>query len=591
MILLLDENCRTRLAGSDLRYSQADGLEVAVPSEISGVLVPSFDLTLSPWVPVQGLNGTEDELSLNDIFAQAESLRRIIGDVATQEFALLRLLLAILHDAIDGPEDLATWQELWDTGLPTNRIADYLSEHRGRFDLLHPDTPFFQTAGLRTAQDEVFSLDRIVADVPNGEPFFTMRARGTGRLSFAEAARWLVHAQAYDTSGIKTGAVGDKRVKGGKVYPQGVGWAGNLGGVFVEGADLRETLLLNLIAFDTDTLRINPGNDRPTWRHDAPGPGETAVLTGRPAGPRDLYTWQSRRVRLHFDADSAFGVVLAYGDPLSAHNRHRCEPMTAWRRSPAQEKKTGLAQVYLPRIHDPSRSAWRGLGALVAGRVPGADQRGEAAAIVRPRILDWAARLSVEGDLPATFLIRVRLIGAVYGTQQSVIDEVVDDAVAMPLVLLHKDDARLGQAAIDAVADAEAAVTALGELATDLATAAGAEPDPARDATRALGFGTLDGPFRAWLAALAPGDDPHQPRVDWQRQARQAVMRLADQLVHEAGETAWKGRIIQTRAGLKLWLTAAHADLSFRTRLRKDLSAVGGPSEAIHASAGDEPAA
>lgn len=559
-----------------------------MPSEFS---ISSFDLTVCPWVPVQRLDGTEDELSLNDVFAQAENLRRIVGDLATQEFALLRLLLAILHDVIGGPEDLGAWQELWDTGLPAGRIAGYLDEHRGRFDLLHPDTPFFQTAGLHTAQNEVFSLDRIVADVPNGEPFFTMRARGARRLGFAEAARWLVHAHAYDTSGIKTGAGGDGRVKGGKVYPQGVGWAGNLGGVFVQGDDLRETLLLNLIAFDTDTLRINPGDDRPAWRHDPSGPGETAVLTGRPAGPRDLYTWQSRRVRLHFDADGVHGVVLAYGDPLAAGNKHRQEPMTAWRRSPAQEKQTGQAQVYLPRAHDPSRSAWRGLGALVAGRVPGAEQRGEAAAIVRPRILDWAARLTVESDLPATFFIRARLIGAVYGTQQSVIDEVVDDSVAMPLVLLHKDDDRLGQAAIDAVADAEAAVTALGDLAADLATAAGADPGPPRDAARALGFGTLDGPFRAWLAALAPSDDPRDRRADWQRQVHQAVRRLADQLVREAGDAAWEGRVIQTRAGQRLWLTAARADLAARTRLRKALPAAAGPHEGTGAPAGDEPAA
>ena len=553
-----------------------------MPNDTLGL---SYDLTVRPFISVQRNDGTEGELSLNDVFAQAHSLRRVVGDVPTQEFALLRLLLAILHDAIDGPEDIGAWQELRETGLPVEAITGYLAEHRDRFDLLHPDTPFFQTAGLRTAQDEIFSLDRIIADVPNGEPFFTMRARGADRLDFAEAARWLVHAHAYDTSGIKTGAVGDKRVKGGKVYPQGTGWAGNLGGVFVEGDSLRETLLLNLIAFDTDTLRINPCDDRPAWRHEPTGPGESTALTGRPAGPRDLYTWQSRRIRLHFDTDGVHGVVLAYGDPLAAGNKHRHEPMTAWRRSPAQEKKTGLAQVYLPRGHDPSRSAWRGLGALVAGRVHGAEQRGEAAAIVRPRVLDWAARLTVEADLPADFLIRARLIGAVYGTQQSVIDEVVDDAMTMPLVLLHKDDNRLGQSAIDAVNDAEAAVTALGDLAADLATASGTEPDPPKDAARALGFATLDGPFRAWLAKLRPGDDPRERRAHWQHQAHRTVQRLADQLIRDAGDAAWEGRVIETRTGQKLWLTSGRAAATFRTRLRKALPATAEPIPPIEVTA------
>ncbi|MGW3769955.1 type I-E CRISPR-associated protein Cse1/CasA [Actinomadura verrucosospora] len=542
----------------------------------SDVPAISFDLTCEPWLLVLRDDGTEGEMSLLDLFAQADTLLRLVGDVPTQEFALLRLLLAVLHDAIDGPADLDAWQQLWEEGLPVegpDGIAAYLDRHRDRFDLLHPQAPFFQTAGLRTAKDEVFALDRLVADVPNGSQFFTMRARGAQRLSFAEAARWVVHAHAYDTSGIKTGAVGDTRAKKGKVYPLGVGWAGNLGGVFVEGASLRETLLLNLVAFDTDNLRIDPIEDRPAWRREPAGPAETNALelSRRPAGVRDLYTWQSRRVRLAYDRDGVHGVVLAYGDPLSPRNLHQREPMTSWRRSPVQEKKLDLAQVYLPREHDSSRSAWRGLGALVAGRAPGADQRNEAAAIVRPRILDWVARLTVEGDFEPDYLVRARLVAAEYGTQQSVIDEMVDDSVAMPVVLLHERDTRLGQAAIDAVADADTGVGVLGDLAADLARAIGADPEPARARATHHGYGLLDGPFREWLAALDPQRTPQEQRAAWQDEARRLLARLGAQEVADAGEGAWEGRVIQTGKGQELWLCAPRADATFRYRLRKEL--------------------
>jgi CRISPR system Cascade subunit CasA len=452
-------------------------------------------------------------------------------------------------------------------------IIAYLDRHRDRFDLLHPDAPFFQTPGLQTGKKEIASLDRLVADVPNGTLFFTMRARGVERLSFAEAARWVVHAHAFDTSGIKTGAVGDRRAKGGKVYPLGTGWAGNLGGVFVEGDNLRETLLLNLIAFDTDNLRIDADQDRPAWRHPVPGPAEVEPLelSRRPTGVRDLYTWQSRRVRLAVDEDGVHGVVLAYGDPLSPRNQHQREPMTGWRRSPAQEKKLDVPQVYMPREHDPGMSAWRGLGALVAGRTPGMDQRHEAAEIVRPRILDWIARLTIEGGFPEDFLVRARLVGAQYGTQQSVIDEVVDDAVAMPVVLLHERDTRLGQEAIDAVADAEAAVRVLGDLAADLAHAVGADPEPARTHATRTGYGMLDGPFREWLAALTPKAVPQSQRAAWQDTAHTIVTRLGAQEVEDAGDAAWEGRVIQTGKGQDLWLTASRADATFRYRLRKVL--------------------
>ncbi|HSA51658.1 MAG TPA: type I-E CRISPR-associated protein Cse1/CasA, partial [Yinghuangia sp.] len=492
--------------------------------------VRGFDLVSEPWLPVLRLDGTSDQLSLCEVFAQAAGLRRLVGDVPTQEFALLRLLLAIVHDAVDGPADVEEWEDLWASDDPFAAVPQYLDGHRDRFDLLHPVTPFFQVADLRTAKDEVASLNRVVADVPNGEPFFTMRMPGARSLGFAEAARWVVHVQAFDTSGIKSGAVGDPRVKGGKGYPLGVAWTGNLGGVFVEGGTLRETLLLNLIAADSGLLRIDR-DDRPAWRRPPCGPGETnlAELASRPSGPRDLYTWQSRRLRLHHDGHAVRGVVLSYGDPLApSREMHRSESMTGWRRSQAQEKKLGRSLVYMPREHDPARAAWRGLaGLLHADQGATASTRGEPAPYLRAKVLDWLALLATEGAIPKRRLIRARTVGAVYGTQQSVIDEVVDDGVTMAVLLLHAQDPRYGQAAVDAVSDAEAAVRALGSLVADLADAAGADPVPRRDAALDLGFGALDGPYRLWLRDLGTADDPLQARRVWQRTAHRTLTGLA----------------------------------------------------------------
>lgn len=547
-----------------------------------------FDLTRKPWIPVLRTDGTEAELSLIEVFEQAEDVRRLVGDVPTQDFALLRLLLAILHDALDGPQEIEDWAELWDDGLPVETLRAYLGTHRERFDLLHPITPFLQVADLRTKKGEYSALDRIVADVPNNARFFTMRGHGAERLGYAEAARWVVHTHAYDPSGIKSGAVGDPREKGGKGYPQGVGWSGNLGGVYAEGDNLRQTLLLNLIAFDTPNLDTDtePGRDRPAWVHPpaASAPLEGAQAASRPHGLRDLYTWQTRRLRLHHDDEGVHGVLLAYGDPLPPRNMHLREPMSTWRRSPAQEKKLREATVYLPRDHDPARAAWRGLGSLVTGEVRGAEQRQEAAEYVRPRVLDWVARLTVDGYLPRGYLLRVRLTGAVYGTQQSVIDEIVDDALAMPVVLLHRHNQELARAAVGAVSDAEDAVTALGDLATGLAQAAGADGEGPRATARDRGFGELDGLFRTWLRGLAsaqdpgtgaddPLDDPLFPaeqRCRWQLIVRDSVSRLGDELIDSTSEASWEGRVLESKSG-PFWLNTSSVDLRFRRALRRCL--------------------
>ncbi|WP_328965727.1 type I-E CRISPR-associated protein Cse1/CasA [Streptomyces virginiae] len=501
--------------------------------------VPSFDLVSRPWLPVQLCDGTATELSLREVFACAGDVRRLVGDVPSQEFALLRLLLAVLHDAVEGPEDLDAWQELYESPDPFAGIPAYLDRHRERFDLLHPTRPFFQVSDLRTSKDEVASLNRIVADVPNGDPFFTMRQPGVKRLPFAEAARWVVHAHAFDTSGIKSGAVGDPRAKGGKGYPQGVGWAGNLGGVFVEGDSLQQTLLLNLVASDASGLHVGK-DDKPAWRREQCGPDVQQGLESRPTGPRDLYTWQSRRIRLHHDDQGVHGVVLSYGDPLVSPDKHLYEPMSGWRRSKPQEKKLGRSPVYMPREHDPSRAAWRSLASLLMSQGQArTGQRDEPPAYLRAGVLKWIAELTYERLLPRDMLIRPRLIGAAYGTQQSVIDEVVDDGVTMSLVLLHEQDQRYATQALGAVEDSNAGVGALCDLAGDLARTAGRDPEAPRETLRDLGFGLLDGPYRQWLAGLGETQDPGEARRAWQRTAYRILRETADGQLAAACETGW----------------------------------------------------
>ncbi len=264
------------------------------------------------------------------------------------------------------------------------------------------------------------------------------------------------------------------------------------------------------------------------------------------------------------------GVVLTYGDPLAPQNMHTVEPMTGWRRSQAQEKKLGRPLVYMPREVDPARAVWRGLGSLIAAAAPVPGAAGEPAAELRPGLVHWLARLEGERILPRGRLVRLRTFGAVYGTQQSVVDEISGDAVAVALVLLSEADRRLGQVAVHAVSDADLAVRALGDLASDVARAAGSESDTPRLAARDAGFGALDGPYRLWLAGIRDGDDPAVLRAGWQGQVRREIVRLGEELVAQAGEAAWQGRIV-TIGKSESWLNSSAADLWFRGRLRRAL--------------------
>ena len=175
-----------------------------------------FNLLDESWIRVTRLDGTPDEVSLLTLFREATDIAGIHGEIASQDVAILRLLLAICHRAMDGPEDLDTWSEYWEAEHLGRDVIDYLARSRERFDLRDPDRPFFQVAGIHAASGKTSGLESLIADVPNGNPFFTTRmARGLESIGWAEAARWLVHVHAFDPSGIRSGAAGDPSVKRG----------------------------------------------------------------------------------------------------------------------------------------------------------------------------------------------------------------------------------------------------------------------------------------------------------------------------------------------------------------------------------------
>lgn len=536
-----------------------------------------FSLIDEPWVLVLTMDGTTDEVSLRDLFRRAPKIREIVGDIPTQAFAILRVALAVLARATEGPRSTGEWEHLWEgTGPPVAAIEAYLEQHRERFDLFHPRAPFFQVAGLRTAKGTFSGLEKLIADVPAGHQYFTTRAgRGLARISAAEAARWVVHVQAFDVSGIKSGAVGDKRVSGGRGYPIGQGFAGHLGGLYVDGGDLWRTLLLNTVPLDHLGLQRD-GRDRPAWEAEPPGPAESDDVAARPYGSLDLFTWQSRRVLLDGGTDGVTGVLVANGDRLTPQNLHRREPMSAWRRSEPQQKKLGLPVVYMPREHQPERALWRGLSSLLPLVAP----RGKADGgqpFVTAAVVEWAAEA-----LEATARVTLRTTGMVYGSNNSVVAEVLDDRLVVPVALLSEQHPALAQAAIDAVAAVDSttgvrgAVQAVGNLARDLASAAGArEPkllDGMRDEAQRQAYAVLDGPFRAWLASLDPESDPLAQREAWNRQAATLVRRVGAELVEAAGPDAWVGREVSLGSSTR-HISTPEADKRFRRAVDQALPA------------------
>lgn len=171
-----------------------------------------FNLVDEPWVCVRDEEGAVREVSLLELFEQASHIKCLANDLPTQDFAILRVLLAILQRALlptldEDSDPVEVWVDLWNTSeLPMEEISEYLGKWKGRFDLFDSEKPFMQVAGLNwkegsAAEKGGSNLKRIIADVPSRDEkrFFTQRiGRGLYRLDFSEAARWLIHLQAFD---------------------------------------------------------------------------------------------------------------------------------------------------------------------------------------------------------------------------------------------------------------------------------------------------------------------------------------------------------------------------------------------------------
>lgn len=529
---------------------------------------PRFDLLSEPWISVRYLDGRIGDVSIREAFHDARAIRDITGELPTQTFAILRLLLAILYRASydsEKPgwhvEDWATW---WRDGLPLADLDDYLDEFSDRFDLLHPERPFFQVADLHTAKNDVKDTAPLILDLPSNNRLFTTRAGDAAlRLPLAEAARWLVNAQAFDPSGIKSGAVGDPRVKGGRGYPIGLAWSGHLGGVIAEGSNLHETLVLNFV-FPGKYLESDGALDLPPWEESIPDTSEERAGL-LPHGPVRLFTWQSRRIRLITDDDVVIGCVLANGDALTPQNQQRHEPHSGWRYSKPQTQKFH-ATTYMPREHDPSRALWRGIGGLL----PGAPSPMHADGVPRfkvPALVDFLSSQRGAGGFNDNHRIRLRAIGVVYGSNNSVVDDVIDDRIALALALLDTEHPALATAADDAVRLAEGGVKAVRTLAENIARAAGGDGTGVGDRAEEMAYARLDASYRQWLLELNTTIPPTTALNNWRSSTHTLLRELGGELVRDAGPAAWTGRDISGRHGTEL-MNTPRAESRFLRTLR-----------------------
>ena len=543
---------------------------------------PDFNLCNEPWIPVLYVSGQTQEVSLKQLFDESNSIRKIHSGDATTDVAILGVAVVIFFRAV--LENKEEYGELyrepkkWIQNISLGGseqlyfVQDYLKKYQDRFNLFDAERPFMQVADLHTSKGEVKPVSRLVLD--SESEYFSMRAeQALTSLSYAEAARYLVTVQAYDYSGIKSGAVGDPRVKGGRGYPIGVGWYGTTGKIIIHGENLIETLLycidyeqlLNVEKVKGKSHRIAL-QDKSVWERELPDTaapraykgGDPTKYKDEPApaaGMCEILTWQSRRVRLFPENGRVTGVLVSNGDKWFDRNTYT-DPLTAYRFSKNQSTQTN--PVWMPKAHSAERTLWRGVDALLMRLDSSQIKQDKPAPVIR--------QISSGKYFPAGAKANVQLVGMVYGNQSAVIEGTIDESLSLELALLTEQGARISTTVRENIQITMDAAIALGQYAGNLLRAAGKEYEFRPSVTESI-LHRMEDEFRSWLTDLSVSDDVSTQAAKWQSKVRRILEDEADQLAVSAGPKAAIGTIYDEQL-----YTTAKARRQFGGRLYKLLN-------------------
>lgn len=530
----------------------------------------AFDLLREPWIRVRTQDYTVQEVSLTDVLLRAQDFVDLAGEMPTQDAAMLRLLLAILHTVFsrvnatgepapfeETDDALLRWGELWRLGhFPEQPLRAYLDQWQDRFWLFHPERPFWQVPEAKVGTEYTASkLNGELSESGNKLRLFSAcTGAGKAGLSYAQAARWLLSVNGYDDTSAKP--------KGKGLPSVGAGWLGKLGYLQAQGKNLFETLMLNL-TFLQDGEKLW-GENRPCWELDTPRSAERTEIA-LPDNPAQLLTLQSRRLLLHREGQTVTGFTLLGGDFFPRENAF-AEQMTVWRDpDPKKSKKTGVA-VFVPSRHDPSRQFWREFPTVFCD---------EGEHVRRPGIVRWIELLQSDSgrQLDRRRMVCFRICGMRYGDKDFFVNDAFSDNLTFQAELLEHLKKKWRNMITEEIGNCEQAAKIMGHLAQNLALAAGGENNGSVEAARAQFYFAVDQPFRQWLQSIDPEDglEPADKAARWQQQAYRLAAEQGRQMVEQASAAAFVGhRIPDKNNKEKSYLyTAPQAYNRFLYDLRK----------------------
>ena len=492
-----------------------------------------FNLIDEKWIRVRDGNCTVTEVSLKEALLNAHEYTALAGELPTQDIAVLRMLLAVLHTVFsrvdlqgnpialkDKDDAFDQWKSIWDNGkIPEKPISDYFDEWYDRFWLVHPERPFWQVAGLdRGTYYSAAKLNGEISESANKIRMFSKFSQEEKTtMSFSQAARWILHFNGFDDTSAKPTKQGSANSK---LPSPGAGWLGKIGLTIVTGRTLFETMMYNLVMVRNGVIE---SEEKPVW--------ETGVRTAErteipiPTNLAELYTLQSRRILLDVKNNSIIGLKMIGGDFFNKENAF-AEPMTIW--SVPQKAN----EAYTPKRHKIEKQLWREFSSFYPE-----DDNSTAGTIL------WFKNY-VSRVLKRNQTITTLIASAQYGDKDFFIDNVFSDSVSMSVdILTEKGKAWRGRIN-EEIEKCNEVAKKVHSFAMNVHMANGGDAEDTEIGKKAKEqfFYKLDIPFREWLVSIDPEEDKVVEKLDeWIKIVYGIVRELADEISAAGTPQAYVG--------------------------------------------------
>ncbi len=521
-----------------------------------------FNLLDEPWLSVVvDDKGSTKEVSLLDLFINAHQYKDLAGDTKTQDFAVLRVLLAVLHtvfsrfDADGNPydyleiderfrqieeveeddidkyeEDLYdTWTNLWEQGKFPEIISQYLEKWRDRFYLFDDDYPFFQVRkedievvlDLEKTSGTIYgkNINRLISESENTYSIFSPKygvQKNNDLLTEYEIARWLLSYQGYS-------GAGDKKKFTSQSGKHSIGWLYGLGGVYLHGNNLFETLMFNLI------LPYNECDNlyhiqKPCWEFKSSEIVELANIDNIAS----LYTIWSRGIYIdpNINTTQPFSCRLAKIGKISEQDNF-LEPMTLWKYN-----KTGVNRnTSTPKKHLSNQALWRSFGLLTIDN-----------AARKPGIIDWLSDIKRDLGNKNIIISAISMKDDDNPTSKVPTDEVIDSLSINDFIVTDLEKNGWVDRINNEVEKTKEVISrTYKEYIDDIKEIRKARSDLFTSQKVEELYFKIDQPFRQWLASLQPNDEKDTRVLEWRETLDELVREEAELTLHSGGPRDYIG--------------------------------------------------